>query len=164
MAYLQSLDNPADAVSLRRIINQPRRGIGASSLERLDALAAVHGWTLWDAISDLEEAGLATAAEKAVRGFRSMVEQLRAEVAGLGVGDAVERVLDRSGLVAALEVERDASAQGKIEAGSRLENLQELVGVAREYELREEEPTLSGFLQAVSLFTEADSIEPESGR
>ena len=73
-------------------------------------------------------------------------------------------MLDRSGLVAALEAERDASAQGKIEAGSRLENLHELVGVAQEYELREEEPTLSGFLQAVSLFSEADAIEPESGR
>ncbi len=64
MAYLQALDNPADAVSLRRAINQPRRGIGSSSLERLDALAAVHGWTLWDAITDLEEAGLGTAAER----------------------------------------------------------------------------------------------------
>jgi DNA helicase II / ATP-dependent DNA helicase PcrA len=164
MAYLQALDNPADAVSLRRAINQPRRGIGSSSLERLDALAAVHGWTLWDAITDLEEAGLSTAAERAVRGFRTLIEQLRSEIAGLGVGDAVSAVLDRSGLVAALEVERDASAQGKIEAGSRLENLQELVGVAQEYELREEEPTLSGFLQAVSLFSEADAIEPESGR
>ncbi len=164
MAYLQALDNPADAVSLRRAINQPRRGIGSSSLERLDALAAVHGWTLWDAITDLEEAGLATAAERAVRGFRTLIEQLRSEIAGLGVGEAVSTVLDRSGLVAALEAERDASAQGKIEAGSRLENLGELVGVAREYELREEEPTLSGFLQAVSLFSEADAIEPESGR
>ena len=164
MAYLQALDNPADAVSLRRAINQPRRGIGSSSIERLDALAAVHGWTLWDAITDLEEAGLATAAERAVRGFRTLIEQLRSEIAGLGVGEAVSTVLDRSGLVAALEAERDASAQGKIEAGSRLENLQELVGVAQEYELREDEPTLSGFLQAVSLFSEADAIEPESGR
>jgi DNA helicase-2/ATP-dependent DNA helicase PcrA len=151
-------------VSLRRIVNQPRRGIGASSLERLDALAAVHGWTLWEAISDLEEAGLATAADKAVRGFRSIIEGLRSEVSGLGVGDTVERVLARSGLVAALEIERDASAQGRIEAGSRLENLQELVGVAQEYEAREEEPSLSGFLQAVSLFSDADAVETESGR
>jgi DNA helicase-2/ATP-dependent DNA helicase PcrA len=164
MAYLQALDNPADSVSLRRAINQPRRGIGASSIERLDALAGVLGGTLWDAIYELEGAGLATAAEKAVRGFRTLVEQLRVEIAGLGVGEAVQRVLDRSGLVAALELERDASAQGRIEAGSRLENLQELVGVAHEYEAREEEPTLSGFLQAVSLFSEADAIEPESGR
>ena len=89
MAYLQALDNPADAVALRRAINQPRRGIGSSSLERLDALAAVHGWTLWDAITDLEEAGLATAAERAVRGFRHAIEQLRSEIAGLGVGEAV---------------------------------------------------------------------------
>ncbi len=70
----------------------------------------------------------------------------------------------RSGLVSALEIERDASAQGKIEAGSRLENLAELVGVAQEYETREEEPTLSGFLQAVSLFSEADAVETESGK
>ena len=164
MAYLQALDNPADSVSLRRIVNQPRRGIGASSLERLDALANVHGWTLWEAIADLEEAGLSTAADKAVRGFRSIIEGLRSEVAGLGVGDAVERVLQRSGLVTALETERDASAQGRIEAGSRLENLAELVGVAQEFEAREEEPTLSGFLQAVSLFSEADAVETESGR
>ena len=164
MAYLQALDNPADSVSLRRIINQPRRGIGASSVERLDALAGVLGGTLWDAIYELEGAGLATAAEKAARGFRTLIEQLRTEIAGLSVGEAVQKVLDRSGLVAALELERDASAQGRIEAGSRLENLQELVGVAREYEAREEEATLSGFLQAVSLFSEADAIEPESGR
>jgi DNA helicase-2/ATP-dependent DNA helicase PcrA len=164
MAYLQALDNPADSVSLRRIVNQPRRGIGNSSVERLDALAAIHGWTLWEAITSLEEAGLGTAAERAVKGFRTIVEQLRSDVAGLPVGEAVELVLARSGLVAALETERDASAQGRIEAGSRLENLQELVGVAQEYEVREEEPTLSGFLQAVSLFSEADAIEPESGR
>jgi DNA helicase II / ATP-dependent DNA helicase PcrA len=164
MAYLQALDNPADSVSFRRIVNQPRRGIGASSIERLDALATVLGGTFWDAIYELEGAGLSTAADKAVRGFRTLVEQLRSEIAGLGVGEAVQKVLDRSGLVAALELERDASAQGRIEAGSRLENLQELVGVAHEYETREEEPTLSGFLQAVSLFSEADAIEPESGR
>jgi DNA helicase II / ATP-dependent DNA helicase PcrA len=164
MAYLQALDNPADSVSLRRIINQPRRGIGSSSLERLDALADTLGGTLWEAVFELEAAGLSTAADKAVRGFRALIEQLRDEVTGLGVGDAVERVLARSGLVSALEVERDASAQGKIEAGSRLENLQELVGVAQEYETREEEPTLSGFLQAVSLFSEADAVETESGR
>ena len=165
MAYLQALDNSADSVSLRRDRQPaapghrrveprtPRRARGRARTGRSGRRSRIS-----------RRQGSRRPRDKAVRGFRSIIEGLRSEVAGLGVGDTVERVLERSGLVAALEIERDASAQGRIEAGSRLENLQELVGVAQEYEAREEEPSLSGFLQAVSLFSDADAIETESGR
>ena len=145
MAYLQALDNPADSVSLRRV-DQP----AAPRHRRLEPRAPRRARERCTAGRSGTRSPISRRPasrpppSKAVRGFRTLIEQLRSEVAGLGVGDAVERVLERSGLVAALEAERDASAQGRIEAGSRLENLQELVGVAQEYEPREEEPTLVG--------------------
>jgi DNA helicase-2/ATP-dependent DNA helicase PcrA len=160
IAYLQVLDNPADAVSLARIANRPRRGVGDTSLARLQTFADGVGGSLWDAILRAEEAGLAPASLRAVQSLRSLLQSLMAVAQDSRVPELVERVLERSGYLEALEAERTIEARG------RIENLEELVGVAREYEsaaqARAEEPTLSQFLQEISLFSAQDELPEES--
>ncbi len=150
IAYLQVLDNPADAVSLLRIANRPRRGIGDSSLERLRQYADAHGISLFEALDYAEEAGVGAAPLKAVRSFRGLLESLQAAARELPVPELLERVLDRSGYLEALQNERTIEAQG------RIENLQELVGVAKERTL-----SLSEFLQEISLFSDQDELREE---
>src|SRR6266576_2087184 len=136
IAYLQAIDNPYDAVSLQRIANRPRRGIGDTSLARLQAHADAHGISLWEATGQAEEAGIGGAPLKAVQQFHGVMQSLQAGAL-------------------ALEAERTIEAQG------RLENLQELVGVAQEYQHTASEPSLSGFLQEISLYSDQDAIRGE---
>ncbi|TML87988.1 MAG: ATP-dependent DNA helicase PcrA [Actinobacteria bacterium] len=155
IAYLQVIDNPYDAVSLQRIANRPRRGIGDSSLARLQAHADAMDTSLWEAMADPEAAGVGAQPLKAVRSFRTLMESLMAGALELDVPDLVERVLERSGTMEALEAERTIEAQG------RQENLQELVGVAREWQETAAEPSLSGFLQEISLYSDQDAMRGE---
>jgi DNA helicase II / ATP-dependent DNA helicase PcrA len=155
IAYLQVLDNPFDAVSLQRIANRPRRGIGDASLARLRAYADGHGISLFEALAYPEEAGIGAAPLKNVSALRTILVSLQAAAQDLSVPDLIEAVLDRSGYTNALEAERTIEAQG------RLENLQELVGVGREYVQQAQEPSLSGFLQEISLYSDQDAIRGE---
>ena len=162
IAYLQVLDNPSDEVSLRRIVNQPRRGIGNTSLDRLSAHSRALGVTLWDAMLDVEGAPLGAAAASSVTRFRELIEELRDGADAAPVGDLMERVLLESGYAEMLEAERTIESQG------RLENLRELVGVAREFDQRgeqvEESSRMSAFLQEISLYTDQDAIDEDRGR
>src|SRR5205823_12024006 len=97
IAYLQVIDNPADAVSLMRIANRPRRGIGDTSVARLVNYADGLGTSLWDAMGHVEEAGLAAASARAVTQFRNVMQTLMATATDSSVADLVEAVLDRSG-------------------------------------------------------------------
>jgi DNA helicase II / ATP-dependent DNA helicase PcrA len=155
IAYLQVLDNPVDAVSLLRIANRPRRGIGDTSLARLVTYADGLGSSLWEATAHPEEAGLAAASARAVKGFRSAMESLLATASDSSVAGLVEAVLERTGYLEALEAERTIEARG------RIENLEELVGVAREYDASADEPSLSGFLQEISLYSDQDALRGE---
>jgi DNA helicase-2/ATP-dependent DNA helicase PcrA len=155
IAYLQVIDNPYDAVSLQRIANKPRRGIGDSSLARLQTWADAQGRSLWEAMEFAEEAGVGAAPLRAVSQFRTLMQSLQSGALELPVSELVERTLERSGYLEALEAERTIEAQG------RIENLQELVGVAREYQENAEEPSLSHFLQEISLYSDQDAIRGE---
>jgi DNA helicase-2/ATP-dependent DNA helicase PcrA len=155
IAYLQVIDNPYDAVSLQRIANKPRRGIGDSSLARLQTWADAQGRSLWEAMEFAEEAGVGAAPLRAVQSFRTLMQSLQSGALELPVAELVERTLERSGYLEALEAERTIEAQG------RIENLQELVGVAREYQETAEEPSLSHFLQEISLYSDQDAIRGE---
>src|ERR687885_11286 len=155
IAYLQVIDNPYDAVSLQRIVNRPRRGIGDSSVARLQTYADAHGISLWEAFEFAEEAGVGAHPIKAVREFRTLMQSSMAGALELEVPELVERVLERSGYLTSLEAERTIEAQG------RIENLQELVGVAREYQEQAEEPNLSSFLQEISLYSDQDAMRGE---
>jgi DNA helicase II / ATP-dependent DNA helicase PcrA len=155
IAYLQVIDNPFDAVSLQRIANKPRRGIGDASLARLQTYANAQGLSLWETLEFPEEAGLGTAQARAVNGLRTLLLSLQSGALELPVPELVERVLDRAGYIESLEAERTIEAQG------RIENLQELVGVAQEYQATAAEPSLSNFLQEISLYADQDALREE---
>jgi DNA helicase II / ATP-dependent DNA helicase PcrA len=158
IAYLQVLDNPNDAVSLMRIANRPRRGIGDTTIARLVTFADGLAIPLWEAMRSPEQAGVAAASARAVAGFRNVMETLMATASDANVATILEAVLDRTGFIESLEAERTIEARG------RIENLEELVGVAREYDAAASEPSLSGFLQEISLYSDQDALRnPEDG-
>jgi DNA helicase-2/ATP-dependent DNA helicase PcrA len=155
IAYLQVIDNPFDAISLTRIANRPRRGIGDASLARLQTYADAQGISLWEALEHPEEAGCGGAPLKAIDRFRTLMQSLMSGALELPVPELLERVLEQSGYLEALEAERTIEAQG------RTENLLELVGVTREYQETAESPGLSEFLQQISLYSDQDDLAEE---
>ncbi|HXV56439.1 MAG TPA: UvrD-helicase domain-containing protein [Gaiellaceae bacterium] len=158
VAYLQVIDNPYDGVSLARIANRPRRGIGDASLARLQAYADAQGIPLFEALEHAEEAGVGAAPLKAVQRLHTLLQSLMAGALELTVPELVDRVLRQSGYLEALEAERTIEAQG------RVENLLELGGVALEYQAAADSPSLSEFLQQISLFSDQDALEERQSR
>ena len=155
-AYLQVLDNPADAVSLMRIANRPKRGIGDTTITRLVTYADAQGISLFEALDRTQEAGLGTAAVKAVRSLKNLFDSLRSAAQELDVPDLLQAVLERSGTLEAYEAERTIEARG------RIENLEAFVDGAREYQQGTQDATLSGFLQEISLYSDQDALTGES--
>jgi DNA helicase-2/ATP-dependent DNA helicase PcrA len=153
LAYLRAVANPADEVSLKRVINVPKRGVGDTSLGRLDAWAAAQDVVFGDALGSAEAAGLAGRALTGVRAFDELLRGLRDWLAdGAGPGQLLERVLDDTGYRAELEAERT------VESAGRLENLDELLGTAREY------ADVDTFLEDVSLVADADQLDDDGGQ
>jgi superfamily I DNA/RNA helicase len=164
LAYLIALANPQDANAFTRIANVPRRGIGATSLSRVLTHAATLGVPVWDAAADPASVpGLGSAAQKAIGRFMQTMEALRERArARVPVGDLLEAVLHESGYLEALEAERTIEAQG------RMENLAEMVEVAREFDATAdpaatEDGALEAFLQQVSLVADADPRRDDEG-
>ncbi len=155
-AYLQVLDNPSDAVSLMRIANRPKRGIGDTTISRLVAHADAQGSSLFEALDRPGDAGLGTAAVKAVTSLKNLLDSLRSAAQELDVPELLQAVLDRTGTLEAYEAERTIEARG------RIENLEAFVDGAREYHGGAQEPTLSGFLQEISLYSDQDALTGES--
>jgi DNA helicase-2/ATP-dependent DNA helicase PcrA len=157
IAYLTALVNPDDAQRLLRVVNVPKRGIGATSLQRLQAHAAGLGESVWNAMRAADDVpGLSAGAMTGLMQFVRLVEGLQAGLAGRPVAEIVRSVLDESGYEAALKGQRTLEAEG------RLENLEELVGVAAEYDRRAEDPSLDGFLQEISLYSDVDAFADTS--
>ncbi|MDQ4110019.1 MAG: UvrD-helicase domain-containing protein, partial [Actinomycetota bacterium] len=169
LAYLRTLANPDDQVSLRRILNTPKRGIGDRAVACVNALAERDGLTFWDALQKAEDApGLATRSLTNIKAFVAMVEELLQMVAAGERADVIlETVLDRSGYLASLEESDDPQDE------TRVENLAELVAVAREFsddpvaapsadpadvDAGTVEPGLRDFLERVALVADTDQI------
>ena len=153
LSYLRLVLNPRDSVALRRVLNVPPRGIGHKRVEEIERAAAGRSESAWDALVRLtDEAALPGRALVSLRQFRDTIEELCAEAPGLGIRRLLERTLERSGYSAALA--RDDSQESQ----ERLENLAELVAAAAEYELREEAPSLAGFLDRAALVSETDRL------
>lgn len=151
IAYLRVLHNPADAVSLRRIINVPARGIGDTTIERLERLAQASRITLYQATLDADHAGLATAARKKLKEFTGMLEGLRDASGSLPLTELTRRVISESGYTTALEEERT------IEARVRIENLNELLTATEDFqEVNGESASLAAFLDQVALITDME--------
>jgi DNA helicase II / ATP-dependent DNA helicase PcrA len=156
LAYLKLIINPHDDVSLRRVVNVPARGIGKGVLEALGGLRqAASSGSLWACLLHaVDHQALPGRALGALAGFRKLMEALGAIAREDSVSITIGKVLDRTGYLQDLRDERSE------EANSRIENLMELVSAAREYETREMDPSLSGFVDRLSLLSEADE---ESG-
>jgi DNA helicase-2/ATP-dependent DNA helicase PcrA len=158
IGYLTFLVNPQDAGAFTRIANSPRRGLGATSLNRVLAHADATGAPVWEVAEVPEDVpGLGTAARKALGRFMSTMQRLRERVeAGASVGDLLDETLRETGYLEALEAERTIEAQG------RIENLEELVRVAREYDTLasadDGEYGVGEFLQQISLLADADNL------
>ena len=160
MAYLTALVNPQDAGAFTRIVNSPRRGIGATSVARILAYANTIGASIWDVASEPSSVpGLGAAAVKAVGRFMETMGALRNQAeSNMPVAQLLSGVLEQSGYLDALRAERTIEAQG------RIENLDELVNVAAEYDVGEGEThTLGDFLQQISLVADADTRSDDQG-
>jgi DNA helicase II / ATP-dependent DNA helicase PcrA len=162
IAYLTFLVNPADGGAFTRIANSPKRGIGQTSLSRVLAHADAIGISPWEAAVAPEHVpALGSAAQKALGRFMSTMERLAERVgAAAPVADVLDETLRETGYLEALEAERTIEAQG------RLENLEELVRVAREYDVTSaggEDAGVPEFLQQIALLSDADQIRDDEG-
>ncbi len=167
IAYLAWIANPFDVVSFQRVANSPRRGLGQTSLSRIVAHSATIGQSVWEVVAAADRIpGLGAAAIKSLNRFMSTMEELAALAGdGVPVGDLMEAVLSRSGYTDALESESVGGGEKAFEAQGRLENLQQLVEVAHEFDasMQAEEDTLELFLQELALKSDADSRSDEEG-
>jgi DNA helicase-2/ATP-dependent DNA helicase PcrA len=154
LAYLRLIANPDDEVSLRRVLNVPRRGIGERAEECVVAFAARERISFARALARPGEIGdLASRSARSIEAFNDLIGGLRESVqAGLPVGDLADAVLEQSGYLADLQGSSDLQDE------SRIENVRELVSVAREYESRNPEGALPDFLEQVALVADADQI------
>jgi DNA helicase-2/ATP-dependent DNA helicase PcrA len=165
IAYLSLLANPFDVVSFTRVANSPRRGLGQTSLSRIVAHSASVGLSVWEAASAPDQIpGLGTAAIKSLRRFMDTMEELHLRVEQeVPVPDLLEAVLSQTGYIDALEADRTIEAQG------RIENLEQLVQVGREFntsvdhDARPPEDSLEVFLQQLALVADSDSRSEDEG-
>ena len=169
IAYLTLLVNPSDVVAFERVVNSPRRGIGNTTQARIVSHANTVGEPVWEvALTPEEVPGLGAAAIKAVGRFMSTMERLRERAETASVGDLLDELLNEVGYLEALRAERTIEAEG------RLENLEELVSVAREYDAtaeedvseandRERSERVEEFLQQIALFSEQDTLRDDDG-
>ena len=152
LAYLRALVNPADTVSLRRVLNTPRRGVGERAEACLEALSTRARIGFGEALARCDEAvGISSRALSGVKAFTSLMDELRAAAeGGAGPADVLEAVLDRTGYLTELQLSDAVQEEG------RAENCAELVGVAREFEERTGGGTVAAFLEQVSLVADTD--------
>lgn len=154
LAYLRVAANPDDDVSLKRIVNIPRRGIGETSLARVEVFARREGVPLLEAMRRAEcVPGLGSRAVKALSGFVRVMNGVAQQVAEAAPSAAVAAVIDGTGYLDALE------AESSVEALSRAENVREFMTVAQEFELLDPEMRLDGFLERISLITDIDRYD-----
>jgi DNA helicase-2/ATP-dependent DNA helicase PcrA len=157
LGYLRAVANPDDTVNIRRVLNTPRRGIGERAEACVEALASRERISFGAALTRVDEAiGVSTRAANSIKDFVVLLDSVREQAATAPPEEILEALLQRSGYLAELEESLDPQDAG------RVENLQELVSVAREYTERaaaaDEEATLAGFLEQVALVADADQI------
>jgi DNA helicase-2/ATP-dependent DNA helicase PcrA len=159
LAYLRLLVNPADSVSLLRVLNVPRRGIGKTTVERLSDAAAQLGLPLWEVVSDAEAVrSLGGRSAKGLLQFAELINDLARRAQNSPPSELVQRVMEQSGYVAEL------IAEASDEAEERRRNLQELVNAALQYQEENEEGSLEGFLASAALASDADNKDTAADR
>ena len=156
LAYLKTIDNGQDDLAVRRIINIPKRGIGAASINKVALYAQEQEISFYDALCVAEQVpGLGKAAAK-IRPFVLFIQSMKAKTKLLSVADLLQEVIETTGYV------RELEAEGTDEAEARIENIDELISKAVDYAEGEEAPTLNGFLENVALVADIDSFDENS--
>ena len=156
LAYLKTIDNGQDDLAVRRIINIPKRGIGAASINKVALYAQEQEISFYDALCVAEQVpGLGKAAAK-IRPFGLFIQSMKAKAKLLSVADLLQEVIETTGYV------RELEAEGTDEAEARIENIDELISKAVDYAEGEEAPTLNGFLENVALVADIDSFDENS--
>lgn len=153
LAYLKTIDNAMDDLAVRRIINVPKRGIGATTLSRVQDYADENGLTFYNALKMAEEIGTIGRASAKIRPFVMLIQSMRSKLPYISVSELLKEIIEETGYVRELEAENTEEAQ------QRMENIDELISKAVTYEESEEEPTLSGFLEEVALVADIDSVD-----
>lgn len=156
LSYLRLVSNPDDDISLRRVINVPKRGIGSTSVDKIANFAAMHDLSLYQALESIELVGLSPKTTKAAIEFRDLIGNYTRMQEFLSVTELVEEVLDKSGYREMLKAEKSLEAQ------SRLENLDELLSVTKSFEESSEDKTLVAFLTDLALVADIDSMDDDS--
>lgn len=157
LAYLKTIDNARDELAVRRIINVPRRGIGATTLARVGTYAAEEGVSFFEALTRAEEIPSIGTGAARIKSFVTMVQALRSKQPYLGVAELIRELLDATGYLRSLEEDDEDNEE-------RIENIDELLSKAAAYEEDAGEPTLGGFLEEVALVADIDEMEDGDDR
>ncbi len=156
LAYLKTIANGADDLAVRRIINVPKRGIGATTISRVQEYAIAHGISFYQALRTCDMIPAIGKGSAKLMSFVEMIQTFRSKAEFYSVKELIEDILEVTGYRAELELE------GTEEAEDRLENIDELLSKAAAYEESQEHPTLDGFLEEVALVADIDSLEEDS--
>jgi len=157
MAYLRLIYNPADDISFLRIVNRPKRGIGAGTLSKIQQFAEENGLSLYEsALKSEENPALSSSYQTRVLNFIQMIEEFREEREEIALARLTEKVIDKSGY------RKDLEDKNTAKADTRLENIEELFSVINDYMKNSSENTLAGFLEEVTLMSDIDSMEDDN--
>jgi DNA helicase-2/ATP-dependent DNA helicase PcrA len=159
LAYLRAVANPDDSVSLKRIINTPRRGIGDTTFSKIEDAATQLGIPLWEILSDESSVNtLAGRSAKAIIKFAEMIGRWQSQIETLPASQIVQGIIEDSGYI------EDLKKQGTEEATNRIQNVVELYKAVLQFEEQNEEPTLTSFLAKASLASDLDDLQEEDSR
>ncbi|TDQ34162.1 DNA helicase PcrA [Aureibacillus halotolerans] len=155
LAYLRLIANPDDDISLARIVNVPKRGIGATTMDKVAAYGLHHDLSLFQALKEVEEVGLSARFTKTLQNFSKLMSQWTQQQEFLSVTEIIEEVLDKTGYREMLKNENT------IESQSRLENIEEFLTVSKQFEQRSEDKTLLAFLTDLALVADINQLEED---
>ena len=158
LAYLKTIDNARDDIAVRRILNVPKRGIGATTISRVQEYAVANQISFYEALSEISRIPGGGRAAAKIESFVTLIRTLRTQEDYFGVQELLQEVIDRTGYVKELE------AEDTEESRARIENIDELINKAVSYEESAEEPSLEGFLSEVALVADIDSMDDGTGR
>ena len=156
LAYLKTIDNARDDLAVRRIINVPKRGIGATTLNRVADYAAEQDLSFYNALKMADDIPTLGKSAAKIHPFVNFIQVMRSKLELISVSELLQEIIEETGYVKELE------AEGTDEAQARIENIDELISKVVTYEEGEEHPTLSGFLEEVALVADIDSLEEGS--
>lgn len=153
LAYLKTIDNGLDDLAVRRIINVPKRGIGATTLARVQDYAMEQGYSFYNALKMADDISTIERAAVKIKPFVTFIQTMRTKAEYIGVSELLQEIIEETGYV------RELEAENTDEAEDRINNIDELISKAVAYEESEESPSLSGFLEEVALVADIDSVD-----